>query len=58
VRRRSSRSNNLDGAPTGIVGYAPLDKTSHHRNVTDLEKQSEPAAPAPGASVVEVMLTV
>ena len=45
----------VDGAPTGIVVYAPLDKTSHHRRVADLEKQPEPAAPPPGASVAEVM---
>jgi transposase len=43
------------GALTGTVVYAPLDKTSHHRRVADLEKQPEPAAPAPGASVAEVM---
>jgi transposase len=43
------------GAPTGLVVYAPLDKTSHHRSVADLEKQPEPAAPAAGASVAEVM---
>jgi hypothetical protein len=45
----------VDGAPTGIVVYAPLDKTSHHRSVADLEKQPEPVAPASGASVAEVM---
>jgi transposase len=44
-----------DGAPTGLVVYAPLDKTSHHRSVADLEKQPEPVAPAPAASVAEVM---
>jgi len=43
------------GVPTGIVVYAPLDKTSHHRCVADLEKQPEPAAPAAGANVAEVM---
>ena len=44
-----------DGAPTGIVVYAPLDKKSHHRSVADLEKRPELAAPAAGASVAEVM---
>lgn len=44
-----------DGASTGIVVYAPLDKTSHHRSVADLEKRPEPAAPPAGASVAEVM---
>ena len=45
----------LDGTPTGTVVYAPLDKTSHHRGVADLEKQPEAPAPAPGASVAEVL---
>ena len=44
-----------DGAPTGLVVYAPLDKTSHHRNVADLEKRAGPAAPPAGASMAEVM---
>jgi len=43
------------GTPTGTVVYAPLDKTSHHRSVADLEKQPEPPAPAPGASVSEAL---
>ena len=43
------------GTPTGTMVYAPLDKTSHHRRVADLEKQPEPAAPAAGASPSEVM---
>jgi transposase len=43
------------GTPTGTVVYAPLDKTSHHRSVADLEKQPQPPAPAPTASVGEVM---
>ena len=43
------------GAATGTTVYAPLDKTAHHRSVADLEKKPEPAAPAPGASVAEVM---
>ena len=44
-----------EGAPTGIVVYAPLDQTSHHRSVADLENRPEPAAPPAGASVAEVM---
>jgi hypothetical protein len=44
-----------DGMPTGTVVYAPLEKTSHHRGVADLEKQPEAPAPAPGASVAEVL---
>ena len=44
-----------DGEPTGTIVYAPLDKTSHHRTVTDLEKKAEPEMPAAGASASEVM---
>jgi transposase len=44
-----------DGAPTGTTVYAPLEKTSHHRSVADLEKKAEPEPPAAGASVAEVM---
>ena len=43
------------GAASGTTVFAPLDKTSHHRSVADLEKKPEPAAPAPGASGSEVM---
>jgi transposase len=43
------------GSPTGTTVLAALDKTSHHRSVADLEKKPEPAAPAPGTSVSEVM---
>lgn len=43
------------GEPTGTIVYAPLDKTSHHRTVADLEKKPEPEAPPVGASVSEVM---
>jgi transposase len=43
------------GEPTGTIVYAPLDKTSHHRTVADLEKKPEPEAPPAGASVSEVM---
>ena len=43
------------GTPTGTTVYAPLDKTSHHRSVADLEKKPEPERPAADASVSEVM---
>jgi transposase len=44
-----------EGSPTGTTVLAAMDKTSHHRSVADLEKKPEPDAPAPGASVSEVM---
>jgi len=43
------------GTATGTVIYAAVEKTGHHRSVTDLEKQAEPAPPAADASVQEVM---
>ena len=43
------------GDPSGTTVYAALEKTSHHRSVSDLEKKEEPEAPAEGASVAEVM---
>ena len=43
------------GEPSGTMVYAPLDKTSHHRTVADLEKKAEPEPPPAGASVSEVM---
>lgn len=43
------------GTPSGTMVYAPLDKTSHHRSVADLEKKPDPEPPAAGASVSEVM---
>jgi transposase len=43
------------GQATGATVYAAVDKTRHHRSVSDLEQHPEPAAPAPGASVGEVM---
>lgn len=46
---------NAAGEPTGTIVYAPLDKTSHHRTVADLEKRPEPEALPAGASVSEVM---
>jgi transposase len=46
---------NAAGEPTGTIVYAPLEKTSHHRTVEDLEKKPEPQTPPAGASVSEVM---
>jgi len=43
------------GEPTGTTVYAALDKKEHHRTVSDLEQQEEPAAPVPGAPMSEVM---
>jgi transposase len=43
------------GRATGTTVYAAVEKTGHHRSVADLEQQPEPEAPAPGASVIEVM---
>jgi transposase len=43
------------GQPTGITVYAAVEKRDHHRRVSDLEPQPEPAAPAPDARVLEVM---
>jgi transposase len=43
------------GQPTGTTVYAALEKKEHHRTISDLEKKQEPAAPAPEASLSEVM---
>ena len=43
------------GQPTGTTVYAAMEKKEHHRTVSDLEKKEEPAAPAPGAALSEVM---
>jgi transposase len=43
------------GQPSGTTVYAALEKKEHHRTVSDLEKQAEPAALAPGAEWNEVM---
>jgi Transposase DDE domain len=43
------------GQLTGTTVYAALEKKEHHRTVSDLEKKQEPSAPAPGASIGEVM---
>ena len=43
------------GEPAGTTVYAALEKKEPHRTVSDLEKKEEPAAPAPGAELSEVM---
>lgn len=43
------------GEPTGLIVYAALEKTHHHRSVADLEPKPEPEAPPPGASLAETM---
>ena len=43
------------GAPSGPQVYAAVEKSGHHRTVADLEVASEPPAPAPEASLKEVM---
>jgi len=43
------------GQPTGTTVYAALEKKEHHRTVSDLEKKEDPAAPAPGSQLREVM---
>ena len=44
-----------EGQSRGTTVYAAMERKSHHRNVADLEKKAEPAPPAAGASVSEVM---
>jgi transposase len=44
-----------EGTPTGVKVYAAVEKHSHHKTVTDLLPQPEPAAPGPEASAKEVM---
>ena len=39
----------------GTTVYAAVERTGHHRSVADLERRSEPEAPAPDASVMETM---
>ena len=43
------------GTPAGTRVYVAVEKTGHHRSVADLEVKPEPAAPAAGASLKEVM---
>ena len=44
-----------EGQSSGTTVYAAMERKSHHRNVADLERKAEPAPPAAGASVSEVM---
>jgi len=41
--------------PGGPTVYAARERKSHHRSVADLEPKAEPAEPATGASISEVM---
>ena len=43
------------GTPTGTTVYAAVEKTGHHRSVSDLEKKPGPEAPSSDASVTAVM---
>jgi hypothetical protein len=43
------------GKATGTTVYAAVEKTGHHRNVSDLEAQPEPEPPPADASPTEVM---
>lgn len=43
------------GQPSGTTVYAAVEKTSHHRSVSDLEKKPEPEPPPAGASLIEAM---
>jgi hypothetical protein len=44
-----------DGAPTGTTVYAPLEKTRHHRSVSNLEKKPAPESPPADASMAAKM---
>jgi transposase len=39
----------------GTTVYAAMERKSHHRSVSDLERKEEPPAPAAGASMSEIM---
>lgn len=41
--------------PTGTTVYAAMERTAHHRSVSELERKPEPEPPPAGASVDEVM---
>lgn len=43
------------GVPTGTTVYAPMDKSSRHRGVADLEQKRPPDAPPPDVSTNEQM---
>lgn len=44
-----------DGQATGATVYAAVEKTGHHRSVSDLEVKPEPEPPEGDASATEVM---
>jgi hypothetical protein len=46
---------NPDGTATGIMVFAAVEKSGHHRTVADLLPQPEPPAPGPQATPKEVM---
>jgi len=45
----------VESATEGLAVYAAVEKRSHHRSVTDLQKRPEPELPNANASVKEVM---
>lgn len=44
-----------DGTPTGIIVYAAVQKSSHHKTIADLLPQPEPPAPGLTATPQEIM---
>lgn len=44
-----------DGAATGTVVHAAVEKTGHHRSVADLERRPEPEPPGANASAQDAM---
>jgi len=45
----------VERGQAGLIVYAALEKTGHHRSVADLEKRPEPESPPTDASLPEVM---
>jgi transposase len=45
----------VEQTDAGPTVYAAMERKSHHRSVSDLEKKEEPTAPLAGASVSQVM---
>jgi len=43
------------GHASGTTVYAAVEKTGHHRSVSDLEQKPEPEPPPTGASLIETM---